>query len=29
VLVRQGAESFRIWTGLDPPLDAMRRAASP
>jgi shikimate dehydrogenase len=29
VLVRQGAESLRIWTGLDPPLDAMRRAASP
>ena len=27
VLVRQGAESFRIWTGLDPPLDAMRKAA--
>jgi shikimate dehydrogenase len=27
VLVRQGAESLRIWTGLDPPLDAMRRAA--
>jgi shikimate dehydrogenase len=27
VLIRQGAASFRIWTGLDPPLDAMRRAA--
>jgi shikimate dehydrogenase len=27
VLVRQGAESLRIWTGLDPPLDAMREAA--
>lgn len=27
VLVRQGAESFRIWTGIDPPLDVMRRAA--
>ena len=27
VLVRQGAESLRIWTGLDPPLDAMRSAA--
>jgi shikimate dehydrogenase len=27
VLVRQGAESFRIWTGIDPPLEAMRRAA--
>jgi shikimate dehydrogenase len=27
VLVRQGAESFRIWTGVTPPLDAMRNAA--
>lgn len=27
VLVHQGAESFRIWTGLAPPLEAMRRAA--
>jgi shikimate dehydrogenase len=27
VLVRQGAESLRIWTGLDPPLDVMREAA--
>jgi shikimate dehydrogenase len=27
VLVRQGAESFRIWTGLTPPLDVMREAA--
>jgi len=27
VLVRQGAASFRIWTGIDPPLDIMRRAA--
>jgi shikimate dehydrogenase len=27
VLVRQGAESLRIWTGLDPPLDVMRAAA--
>jgi shikimate dehydrogenase len=27
ILVRQGAESFRIWTGIDPPLEAMRRAA--
>ncbi len=27
VLVRQGARSFRIWTGIDPPLEAMRRGA--
>jgi shikimate dehydrogenase len=27
VLVHQGAASFRIWTGLDPPLETMRRAA--
>jgi shikimate dehydrogenase len=27
VLVRQGAASFRIWTGLDAPLDVMREAA--
>jgi shikimate dehydrogenase len=27
VLVHQGAESFRIWTGLAPPLEAMRNAA--
>jgi shikimate dehydrogenase len=27
VLVRQGAASLRIWTGLDPPVEAMRRAA--
>jgi shikimate dehydrogenase len=27
VLVRQGAASFRIWTGLEPPLDVMRTAA--
>jgi shikimate dehydrogenase len=26
-LVRQGAESLRIWTGLDPPLEVMRKAA--
>jgi shikimate dehydrogenase len=25
-LVRQGAASFRIWTGVEPPLDAMRDA---
>jgi shikimate dehydrogenase len=28
VLVRQGALSFQIWTGREPPLDAMRTAAS-
>jgi shikimate dehydrogenase len=27
VLVRQGGESLRIWTGREPPLDAMRAAA--
>jgi len=27
VLVRQGAASLRIWTGMEPPLDAMREAA--
>jgi shikimate dehydrogenase len=27
VLIHQGAASFLIWTGIDPPLDAMRRAA--
>jgi shikimate dehydrogenase len=27
VLVRQGAASLRIWTGLDPPLETMRRTA--
>ena len=27
VLVRQGADSLRIWTGGDPPLDVMREAA--
>jgi shikimate dehydrogenase len=27
VLVRQGAASFRIWTGVDPPLEVMREAA--
>lgn len=26
ILVRQGAESFRIWTDMEPPLDVMRRA---
>ena len=27
VLVRQGAASFRIWTGLNPPIEPMREAA--
>jgi shikimate dehydrogenase len=27
ILVRQGARSFRIWTGQEPPLEVMRRAA--
>jgi shikimate dehydrogenase len=27
VLVRQGAASLRIWTGQEPPIDTMRRAA--
>ena len=27
VLVRQGAASFRIWTGIDPPIEVMREAA--
>lgn len=27
VLVHQGAASLRLWTGLDPPIDVMRRAA--
>jgi shikimate dehydrogenase len=27
VLVRQGAASFRIWTGIEPPVETMRRAA--
>ena len=26
VLVRQGARSLAVWTGREPPLDAMRRA---
>lgn len=29
VLVQQGALSFEIWTGREPPLDAMRAAARP
>ena len=28
VLVRQGAASLRIWTGKDPPIETMRRAAA-
>jgi shikimate dehydrogenase len=28
VLVQQGAESLRIWTGMDPPIEVMRKAAS-
>jgi shikimate 5-dehydrogenase len=27
VLVQQGGESLRLWTGMDPPLDVMRKAA--
>lgn len=27
-LVRQGAASFRLWTGLEPPVDVMRRAVT-
>ena len=27
ILVRQGAESLRIWTGMEPPVDVMRAAA--
>ena len=27
MLVRQGAAAFRIWTGVEPPLDVMTRAA--
>jgi shikimate dehydrogenase len=26
ILIRQGAESFRIWTGMDPPIKAMQEA---
>ncbi len=27
VLVRQGAASLRIWTGMEPPIETMRQAA--
>jgi shikimate dehydrogenase len=27
ILVRQGAESLRMWTGMEPPIDVMRAAA--
>ncbi len=27
MLVYQGAEAFRIWTGIDPPVEVMKRAA--
>jgi len=26
MLVHQGAEAFRIWTGVEPPVDIMRKA---
>jgi shikimate dehydrogenase len=26
MLVQQGAVAFQIWTGIDPPVDVMRRA---
>jgi shikimate dehydrogenase len=29
ILVRQGARSFQIWTGLEPPLEAMEQAVRP
>lgn len=29
MLVQQGAEAFRLWFGLEPDLDAMRRACAP
>lgn len=29
MLVHQGARSFEIWTGVQPPVDAMRRAIEP
>jgi shikimate dehydrogenase len=27
ILVYQGAEAFRLWTGVDPPIEVTRRAA--
>jgi shikimate dehydrogenase len=27
-LVRQGAASFRLWTGLEPPVEVMRAAVA-
>lgn len=27
MLIHQGGEAFKIWTGIDPPIQAMRRAA--
>jgi shikimate dehydrogenase len=27
MLVQQGAEAFAVWTGREPPLEVMRRAA--
>jgi shikimate dehydrogenase len=27
MLVRQGAASFRYWTGVEPPVEVMREAA--
>ena len=29
VLVRQGARSLRLWSGVEPPLELMRKAAAP
>jgi shikimate dehydrogenase len=28
-LVRQGAASFHLWTGLEPPVEVMRAAIRP
>jgi shikimate 5-dehydrogenase len=27
MFIHQGAEQFRLWTGLEPPIKAMTRAA--